>query len=138
MAENETIYLQWKLDLIVRSACHQVQATVQHIKAGQAHFFRRDPISEKGDKEEFPEDGTSVHILNKYITIAHMYMPHRDSTSTHYKTVGMDIQDCIHPTYHTQSSSEMLSHIPLYGTRTLMTTEDNLYHMVASCILDQH
>ena len=24
----------------------------QHVKAGNAHFFRRDPISNKGDKEE--------------------------------------------------------------------------------------
>ena len=37
-----------------------------------------------------------VHITNtKHITIANMYIPHRDSTSTHYKTVDTDIQHCI-------------------------------------------
>ena len=34
-----------------------------------------------------------VHINNiKHITIANMYIPPRDSTSTHYKTVDTDIQ----------------------------------------------
>ena len=37
-----------------------------------------------------------VHINNtKYITIANMYIPPRDSTSTHYKTFDTDIQHCI-------------------------------------------
>ena len=37
-----------------------------------------------------------VHNNNiKYITIANMYIPRRDSTLTHYKTVDTDIQHCI-------------------------------------------
>ena len=37
-----------------------------------------------------------VHINNtKHITIANIYIPPRDSTSTHYKTADTDIQDCI-------------------------------------------
>ena len=38
-----------------------------------------------------------VHINNtKHITIANIYIPPRDSTSTHYKTADTDIQHCIH------------------------------------------
>ena len=37
-----------------------------------------------------------VHIDNtKHITIANIYIPSRDSTSTHYKTADTDIQHCI-------------------------------------------
>ena len=46
----------WKLVLIVQAACHQVQ----HVKAGQTHFFIRDPISNRGDKEEILGDGTDI------------------------------------------------------------------------------
>ena len=38
-----------------------------------------------------------LHINNtKHITIANMYIHHRDGTSTHYNTADMDIQHCIH------------------------------------------
>ena len=37
-----------------------------------------------------------VHINNtKHITIANIYIPHRDSTSTHCKAADTDIQYCI-------------------------------------------
>ena len=37
-----------------------------------------------------------VHINNtKHITIANIYIPPRDTTSTHYKTADRDIQHCI-------------------------------------------
>ena len=37
-----------------------------------------------------------VHINNiKHITITNIYIPTRDSTSTHYKTADTDIQHCI-------------------------------------------
>ena len=37
-----------------------------------------------------------VHINNtKHITIANIYIPSRDTTSTHYKTADTDIQHCI-------------------------------------------
>ena len=57
-----------------------------------------------------------VHINNtKHITIANIYIPPRDTTSTHYKTADTDIQHCI----------QYITNIPLSATRTLMTTEDN-------------
>ena len=60
-----------------------------------------------------------VHINNtKHITIANIYIPPRDTTSTHYKTADTDIQHCIQ--YITN-----IPHSVLSGTRTLMTTEDN-------------
>ena len=38
-----------------------------------------------------------IHINNsKHITIANIYIPPRDSTSTHYKSSDTDIQHCIH------------------------------------------
>ena len=37
-----------------------------------------------------------VHIKNtKHITIANIYIPPRDTTSTHYKTADTDLQQCI-------------------------------------------
>ena len=51
-----------------------------------------------------------VHINNtKHITIANIYIPPRDTTSTHYKTADTDIQHSYSTsrTYHTQSSPEM-------------------------------
>ena len=60
-----------------------------------------------------------VYINNtKHITIANIYIPPRDTTSTHYKTADTDIQHCIQ--YITN-----IPHSVLTGTRTLMTTEDN-------------
>ena len=62
-----------------------------------------------------------IHIGNtKHITIADIYIPPRDTTSTHYKTACSTSRTC-----HTQSSPEMWTHTPLSGTRALMTTEDN-------------
>ena len=51
-----------------------------------------------------------VHINNsKHITITNIYIPIRDSKSTHYKTADTDIQHCIahHKHTHTQSSPKM-------------------------------
>ena len=45
------------LVLIVQAASHQVQPTVQHFKARQTLFFKRNPISNKGDQEETNGDG---------------------------------------------------------------------------------
>ena len=63
---------------------------------------------------------TIIAHNTKHVTIANIYKPPRDRTSTHYKTADTDIQHSysISQTYHTQSS--------LSGTRTLMTIEDNL------------
>ena len=52
-----------------------------------------------------------VHMNNtKHITITNLYIPPRDSTSTHYKTADTDIQHCIQYITNippTQSSPEM-------------------------------
>ena len=53
MAENEAIYLQRNLILIIQTASHQVQQTVQHFKARQTFFFKRNLISNNGDGGEF-------------------------------------------------------------------------------------
>ena len=63
----------------------------------------------------------NVHINNtKYITIANICIPPRDSTSTHYKPLTSSTSQ----TYHTQSSPDMWTHTPLSGTRTLITIQD--------------
>ena len=50
----------------------------------------------------------TVHINNtKHITIANMYIPPRDSTSTHYKTADTDIQHCIQYITNIPHSPEM-------------------------------
>ena len=67
-----------------------------------------------------------VHINNtKHITIANIYIPPRDTKSTHYKTADTDIQHCIQ--YITKIPHSVLTGDvnALSGTRTLMTTEDN-------------
>ena len=47
-----------------------------------------------------------VHINNtEHITIANIYIPRRDNTSTHYKTADTDIQHCIQ--YITNRPPEM-------------------------------
>ena len=69
-----------------------------------------------------------VHLNNtKHITITNVYIPPRDSTSTHYKTADKDIQHCIqHITTipHSVLTGDVNAHSSLC-TRTLMTTEDN-------------
>ena len=54
-----------------------------------------------------------VHINNtKHITIANIYIPPRDTTSTHYKTADADIQHCIQ--YITNISHSVLTgNVPL-------------------------
>ena len=68
-----------------------------------------------------------VHINNtKHITIANIYIPPRDSTSTNqlirrYKTANNTSQ-----TYHTQSSPELLTTRELTGHNLRKTTESTL------------
>ena len=56
-----------------------------------------------------------VHSNNtKHITIANIYIPPRDSTSTHYKTIDTDIQHCTqHASDYHQLSSD---HVPIITT----------------------
>ena len=72
-----------------------------------------------------------VHInTTKPITISNIYIPPRDSTSTHYKQLTRTYNTtCItSQTYHTQSSPKMLKHTRLSGTRTLVTIKDSRCH----------
>ena len=74
-----------------------------------------------------------VNVLindTKHITIANIYIPPRDSTSTHYKTADKDIQHCIQyitNILHSVLTGDVNAHfsLSLSGTRTLMTTKDN-------------
>ena len=42
---------------------HQVHQTVKHFKAGKAHFFKQNPISNKGDQGEAVGDVTFIADL---------------------------------------------------------------------------
>ena len=54
-------YHQWNIVLMVKAANQQVAETVQHFKAGKIHFLKRNPISNKEDKEETIRDVTDIH-----------------------------------------------------------------------------
>ena len=75
-----------------------------------------------------------VHINNtKHITIANIYIPPRDSTSTHYKTVDTDIQHCIqHITKmpHSVLSGDVKAHSTLWH----LYTDDHKGQLIADVI----
>ena len=80
-----------------------------------------------------------VQINNtKHITMANIYIPLRDSTSTHNKTVDKTSQ-----TNHTQSAPEMLMHthslalIP-YNTKHRHTTQSAKHHTTTNIITRYH
>ena len=50
---------------------HKVQPTVHHFKAGQTHFFKRDPISDKGNQDKTLGDGTNIHCRSRAVEIGH-------------------------------------------------------------------
>ena len=57
-----------------------------------------------------------VHIHNtKHITIANIYIPPRDTTTTHYKTADTDIQHCIPHSVHT---GDVNAHCTLWHSYT--------------------
>ena len=58
--------LQRNLVLIVQAASRQVHQTVQHSKARQTFFFKRNPISYKGDQEETNGDGRDIDRGHSY------------------------------------------------------------------------
>ena len=77
-----------------------------------------------------PKTTTWLHTHHKdtntkHIIIANIYIPPRDSTSTHYRAADMDLQHWIQYITNIPHSPEMWTHTPLSGTRTLMTTADN-------------
>ena len=75
-----------------------------------------------------------VHLNNtKYITIANVYTPPRDSTSTHYKTADKDIQYCIqHITTlpHSVFTGDVNAHSSLWHSYT----DDHRGQLIAEVI----
>ena len=75
-----------------------------------------------------------VHINNtKHITIANIYIPPRDSTSTHYKTADTDIQHCIQyitSLPHSVLTGNMNAHSTLWHSYT----DDHIGQLIADVI----
>ena len=75
-----------------------------------------------------------VHINNtKHITIANIYIPPRDTTSTHYKTADMDIQHCIQ--YITNIPHSVLTgDVNAHSTLWHSYTDDHRGQLIADVI----
>ena len=75
-----------------------------------------------------------IHLNNtKHITIANIYIPPRDSTSTHYKTADKDIQHCIqHITTipHSVLTGDVNAHSSLWHSYT----DDHRGQLIAEVI----
>ena len=74
-----------------------------------------------------------IHYNTKHITIANIYIPPRDSTSTHYKTAETDIQHCIqHITYipHSVITRDVNAHSTLWHS----CTDDHRGQLIANVI----
>ena len=70
---------------------------------------------------------------NKHITIANIYIPPRDSTSTHYKTTDVDIQHCIQYITnipHSVITGDESAHSTLWHSYT----DDNRGQLIADII----
>ena len=75
-----------------------------------------------------------VHINNtKHITIANIYIPPRDTTSTHYKAVDADIQHCIQ--YITNIPHSVLTgDVNAHSTLWHSYTDDHRGQLIAAAI----
>ena len=75
-----------------------------------------------------------VHINNtKHITIANIYIPPRDTISTHYKTADTDIQHCIQ--YITNISHSVLTgDVNAHSTLWHLYTDDPKGQLIADVI----
>ena len=75
-----------------------------------------------------------VHINNtKHITIANIYIPPRDTTSTHYKTADTDIQHCIQ--YITNIPHSVLTgYVNAHSTLWHSYTDDHRGQLMADVI----
>ena len=75
-----------------------------------------------------------VHINNtKHITIANIYIPPRDSTSTHYKSADRDIQHCIQHIInipHSVFTGDVNAHSTLWHSYT----DDHRWQLIADVI----
>ena len=78
-----------------------------------------------------------VHINNtKHITIAKIYIPPRDTTSTHYKTADTDIQHCIQYITnipHSVLTGDVNAHSTLWHSYTDTLTEQHTTHNIQGC-----
>ena len=75
-----------------------------------------------------------VHINNtKHITIATIYIPPRDSTSTHYKTADTDIQHCIQHITNIPNSV-ITEDVNARSTLWHSYTDDHRGHLIADAI----
>ena len=77
-----------------------------------------------------------VHINNtKHITIANIYIPPRDTTSTHYKTADTDIQHCIQ--YITNIPHSVLTgDVNAHSTLWHSYTDDHRGQLIADVIIN--
>ena len=75
-----------------------------------------------------------VHINNtKHITIANIYIPPRDTTSTHYKTADTDIQHCLQ--YITNIPHSVLTRdVNAHSTLWHSYTDDHRGQLIADVI----
>ena len=75
-----------------------------------------------------------VHINNtKYITVANIYVPPRDTTSKHYKTADTDIQHCIQ--YITNIPHSFLTgYVKAHTTIWHSYTDDHRGQLIADVI----
>ena len=76
-----------------------------------------------------------VHTLTtlKHITIANIYIPPRDSTSTHHKTADTDTQHCIQ--YITNILHSVLTgHVNAHSTLWHSYTDDHRGQLIADVI----
>ena len=76
----------------------------------------------------------NVHINNtKHITIANIYIPPRDSTSTHYKTADTDMQHCIQ--YVTNIPHSVITgDVNAHSTLWYSYTDDHRGQLIADVI----
>ena len=81
-----------------------------------------------------PSTMVKVHINNtKHITIANIYIPPRDTTSTHYKTVDTEIQHCIQ--YITNiPHSVLIGDVNAHSTLWHSFTDDHRGQLIADVI----
>ena len=75
-----------------------------------------------------------VHMNNtKHITIANIYIPPRDTTSTHYKTADTDIQHCIQYITHIPHSV-LTGDVNAHSTLWHLYTDDHRGQLIADVI----
>ena len=76
-----------------------------------------------------------VHISNtKHVTIANIYIPPRDNTSTHYKTAATDIQHCIQWCITNIPHSVLTGEVNAHSTLWHSYTDDHTGQLITDVI----